>query len=314
MKLYLLQRTCNLDSYVTGGAVGYVAYDCVHHFEPKTKRDLSDPLGIPESMFMLCDTILVFDHIFQKVQVVSHVIVPDNANEVTIQARYAVAIDKIRQTIELLQDPTMPMGPTQEVIGNSSQALSNVGKEGYESFVTKLKEHINKGDIIQAVPSQRLARPTALHPFNVYRHLRTVNPSPHMFYLDFDGANPDGVRFVGASPETLCKVDNGKVYNHAIAGTVKRGKSKEDDDRLGNELAKSEKDISEHIMLVDLARNDVNRVCKPETVNVDELMKVERFSHVIHLTSQISGQLRDGKSRCVKIFFLNMLFKLMISV
>ena len=98
-------------------------------------------------------------------------------------------------------------------------------------------------------------------------------------------------------------MDNGKVYNHAIAGTVKRGKSKEEDDKLGNELAKSEKDISEHIMLVDLARNDVNRVCKPETVNVDELMKVERFSHVIHLTSQISGQLRDGKSRCVKIFF-----------
>ncbi|EIM20993.1 anthranilate synthase component [Wallemia mellicola CBS 633.66] len=296
LEKYKYVKVDGLDTF-TGGAVGYVAYDCVHHFEPKTKRELKDPLGIPESMFMICDTILVFDHIFQKVQVVSHVNVPDNCNEVTIQARYNVAIDKIRQTIELLEDQQIPSVPHQPLIGQSSEAYSNVGKEGYEGFVTSLKEHINKGDIIQAVPSQRLARPTNLHPFNVYRHLRTVNPSPHMFYLDFDGDTPEGVRFVGASPETLCRVENNKVFNHAIAGTVKRGKSKDEDDKLGAELAKSEKDRAEHIMLVDLARNDVNRVCKPETVNVDELMKIEKFSHVIHLTSQISGQLREGKTR-----------------
>jgi len=169
---------------------------------------------------------------------------------------------------------------------------SNVGKTGYEQFVSTLKEHIIAGDIIQAVPSQRLSRPTQLHPFNAYRKLRQVNPSPYMFYLDCGE-----VQIVGASPETLCKVEANKVYNHAIAGTTKRGATVEEDERLGQELLNSEKDRAEHIMLVDLARNDVNRVCQPKTVKVDHLMRVETFSHVIHLTSQVSGMLRDGLTR-----------------
>lgn len=180
----------------------------------------------------------------------------------------------------------------QPAISLGNEATSNVGKEGYEGFVTKLKEHIIAGDIIQAVPSQRLSRPTDLHPFNVYRHLRQLNPSPYMFYLDCGE-----LQIVGASPETLCKVESNKVYNHAIAGTIKRGRTVEEDESLAEQLRSSEKDRAEHIMLVDLARNDINRVCKPETSKVDYLMEVHKFSHVMHLTSQVSGTLREGKSR-----------------
>ncbi|KAI5451951.1 anthranilate synthase component 1 [Naganishia albida] len=276
----------------TGGAIGFVTYDCIHHFEPKTKRELSVPFDIPEAVFMLCDTILVFDHIYQTLKVVSHIYVPDgDDSRESLSKLYDAAHFKIQRLIEVLENPEVPL-PHQPPIKLGNQAVSNVGKKGYEGFVTKLKEHIVKGDIIQAVPSQRLSRPTSLHPFNLYRQLRQVNPSPYMFYLDCDE-----VQLVGASPETLCKVENRKVYNHAIAGTVKRGKTAKEDEELGKGLLASDKDRAEHIMLVDLARNDVNRVCKPETVKVDELMKVEKFSHVIHLTSQISGQLRDGKTR-----------------
>ena len=169
---------------------------------------------------MLCDTILVFDHIYQTLKVVSHIYIPDGVDATqALPHLYDDATTRIRDLISVLENPEVPL-PPQPPIKLGNKAVSNVGKEGYEAFVTKLKEHIVKGDIIQAVPSQRLARPTSLHPFNLYRQLRQVNPSPYMFYL-----NCDEVQLVGASPETLCKVENRKVYNHAIAGTVKRGKT-----------------------------------------------------------------------------------------
>ncbi|KAH7924566.1 anthranilate synthase component [Leucogyrophana mollusca] len=297
--LAALQRELAVHQYIkipevptfTGGAIGYVSYDCVQYFEPKTARELKDPLSIPESVFMLADTLLVYDHLFQTIKVVSHVFYPKDAGTANLSFVYQTAVSKVRRLAKALLNPVtqeVPQPPIQ--LGN--EAVSNVGKEGYEHFVTKLKEHIVAGDIIQAVPSQRLSRPTSLHPFNVYRHLRQVNPSPYMFYLDCGE-----LQIVGASPETLCKVEANKVYNHAIAGTVRRGKSPEEDDELGKQLLASEKDRAEHIMLVDLARNDVNRVCRPETVKVDHLMQVQKFSHVIHLTSQVSGLLREGLTR-----------------
>ncbi|THG98578.1 hypothetical protein EW026_g3631 [Hermanssonia centrifuga] len=275
----------------TGGAIGYVAYDCIQHFEPKTARATKDTLGVPEAVFMLVDTLLIYDHLFQTVKVVSHVFCPDNIAASNLSFMYQTAVSKARRLAKLVLSPTTPE-VVQPPIVLGAEALSNVGKEGYEGFVTALKEHIVAGDIIQAVPSQRLARPTSLHPFNAYRHLRRVNPSPYMFYLDCGD-----LQIVGASPETLCKVEQNKVYNHAIAGTIRRGKTPEEDERLGAELLNSEKDRAEHIMLVDLARNDVNRVCQPKTVKVDHLMRLERFSHVIHLTSQVSGLLRQDKTR-----------------
>nr|GAT43973.1 predicted protein [Mycena chlorophos] len=295
----VLQRELALHQYIkipeiptfTGGAIGYVAFDCIQHFEPKTATQLEDNLAIPEAIFMLVDTLLIFDHLFQTIKVVSHVFCPKNAGTVNLAFVYQTAVAKARRLAKSLFSSTTPE-PRQGPITLGQQGVSNVGKEGYEGFVTKLKEHIIAGDIIQAVPSQRLARPTTLHPFNAYRHLRQVNPSPYMFYIDCGD-----LQIVGASPETLCKVEANVVYNHAIAGTVRRGKSTEEDEKLGAELLASEKDRAEHIMLVDLARNDVNRVCQPKTVKVDFLMKVQKFSHVIHLTSQVSGLLREGKTR-----------------
>ncbi|KIJ69342.1 hypothetical protein HYDPIDRAFT_172761 [Hydnomerulius pinastri MD-312] len=294
-----LQRELSAYQYVkvpeiptfTGGAIGYVSYDCIQYFEPKTARELNDPLGIPESMFMLADTLLIYDHLFQTIKVVSHVFYPRDAGTANLSFVYQTAQSKVRRLAKALLASTTPEVP-QPPIRLGNEAVSNVGKEGYEGFVTKIKEHIVAGDIIQAVPSQRLARPTDLHPFNAYRHLRQVNPSPYMFYLDCGE-----LQIVGASPETLCKVEENKVYNHAIAGTVKRGKSPDEDKILAEQLTSSEKDRAEHIMLVDLARNDVNRVCQPLTVKVDNLMQVQKFSHVIHLTSQVSGVLREGLTR-----------------
>lgn len=294
-----LQRELSVHQYIkipeiptfTGGAIGYVSYDCIRYFEPKTARDLNDPLGIPESLFMITDSLLIYDHLFQSVKVVSHVFSPTNAGTTNLSFVYQTAVAKIRRLAKVLMSPNTPDVP-QPAISLGNEAVSNVGKEGYEGFVTKLKEHVIAGDIIQAVPSQRLSRPTELHPFNVYRQLRQLNPSPYMFYLDCGD-----LQVVGASPETLCKVEANKVYNHAIAGTIKRGETIEEDEKLAEQLRSSEKDRAEHIMLVDLARNDINRVCKPETSKVDYLMEVHKFSHVMHLTSQVSGILREGKSR-----------------
>ena len=312
-----LQRELSVHKYIkipeiptfTGGAIGYVSYDCIQHFEPKTARQLPNPLEIPEAMFMLVDTLLIYDHLFQSLKVVSHVFCPQNTGPVNFSFIYQTAVSKARRLAKVLLSSVTPEIP-QPPITLGNEAISNVGKEGYEAFVTTLKKHIVAGDIIQAVPSQRLARPTTLHPFNAYRHLRQVNPSPYMFYLDCGE-----IQIVGASPETLCKVERNKVYNHAIAGTTRRGKTPEggsfcllsivsllictapEDEILGAALQSSEKDRAEHIMLVDLARNDVNRVCQPKTVKVDQLMEVEKFSHVIHLTSQVSGMLREGLTR-----------------
>jgi anthranilate synthase component I len=231
----VLQRELATHTYVkipevptfTGGAIGYVAYDCIHHFEPKTARDdLSDPLGIPEAVFMLVDTLLVYDHLFQTVKVVAHVFCPPGADTDSFALYYGTAVSKARRLAKALLMATTPEVP-QPAIELGHEAVSNVGKEGYERFVTKLKEHIVAGDIIQAVPSQRLAKRTTLHPFNAYRRLRQVNPSPYMFYLDCGD-----LQIVGASPETLCKVEKNKVYNHAIAGTIKRGKTAEGMSRI----------------------------------------------------------------------------------
>lgn len=224
-----LQKELALYKYVkipeiptfTGGAIGYVSYDCIQHFEPKTACELGDGVGVPEAMFMLVDTLLVYDHIFQTLKVVSHVFCPKNAGTVNLAFVYQTAVSKARRLAKSLLTAVTPE-PHQPPITLGNVGVSNVGKEGYEEFVTTLKKHIIAGDIIQAVPSQRLSRPTTLHPFNAYRHLRQVNPSPYMFYLDCGD-----IQIVGASPETLCKVERNVVYNHAIAGTTKRGKTPE---------------------------------------------------------------------------------------
>jgi anthranilate synthase component 1 len=274
---------------LTGGAIGYVGYDCVRYFEPKTARPMQDVLKVPESLFMLFDTIVAFDGFFEKIKVITYLHVPDDLSD--LPQAYEKAQDTINEIVDVLRSQDTPL-PVQPAIKLDQQYTSNIGQAGYEGHVKTLKEHIIKGDIIQAVPSQRIARPTTLHPFNIYRHLRTVNPSPYLFYI-----NCAEFQIIGASPELLVKKEAGRIITHPIAGTVKRGETPEEDEALAEELRQSLKDRAEHVMLVDLARNDINRVCDPLTTRVDRLMVVEKFSHVQHLVSQVSGVLRKGMTR-----------------
>ncbi|RKO88945.1 ADC synthase [Blyttiomyces helicus] len=274
----------------TGGAVGYISYDCVRFFEPKTARPLRDPLGVPDAIQMFCDEIVIFDHLTHVMKIVSHFRV-DNVNGSDVETEYERVSANIAKVVDVLSQENIPL-PAQAPITLNEPSVSNVGKEGYENIVASLKHHIKDGDIIQAVPSQRLAKRTDLHPFNAYRQLRSVNPSPYMFYVDVKD-----FQIVGASPEMLVKVENDIVYTHPIAGTRWRGKTPEEDDALEADLLGDLKERSEHIMLVDLGRNDVNRICIPETVKVDSLMHIERYSHVMHIVSNVSGKLRPEKNR-----------------
>lgn len=277
---------------LTGGAIGYVGYDCVRYFEPRTARPMKDVLEVPEAFFMLFDTIVAFDHFFGIVKVITYLHVPSlPADPSGLSQKYNAARDELRTLISILEAGDIPL-PSQPPVELTNEYVSNIGQLGYETHVRTLKQHIRKGDIIQAVPSQRFSRPTSLHPFNIYRQLRTVNPSPYLFYVDCED-----FQLVGASPELLAKSEKGRIITHPIAGTVKRGANLEADEALANELRNSIKDRAEHVMLVDLARNDVNRVCDPLSTRVDRLMVVEKFSHVQHLVSQVSGILRDGQSR-----------------
>jgi len=272
----------------TGGAVGYVAYDAVRHFEPRMERPLADPLGIPESVFMFCDAIAVFDHVQHNMKLLANCRLDGD-----VDSAYAQAVERLDAMARRLACPAVPV-PDEDpaaVLAASRAPESNHGREGYMAMVERIKEYVFAGDVIQVVPSHRLARPTAVHPFNIYRQMRMVNPSPYMFYLDLDG-----FQVVGASPELLVKVENGRVINHPIAGTRRRGKTEEEDEALAAEMLADEKERAEHIMLVDLGRNDVGRVARPGTVRVDRLMGVERFSHVMHIVSEVSGELADGKT------------------
>ena len=275
---------------LSGGAIGYISYDCVRYFEPKTRRPLKDVLRLPEAYLMLCDTIIAFDNVFQRFQIIHNI----NTNETSLEEGYKAAAQIITDIVSKLTDDSSPIPyPEQPPIKLNQTFESNVGKEGYENHVSTLKKHIKKGDIIQGVPSQRVARPTSLHPFNIYRHLRTVNPSPYLFYIDCLD-----FQIIGASPELLCKSDSkNRVITHPIAGTVKRGATTEEDDALADQLSGSLKDRAEHVMLVDLARNDINRICDPLTTSVDKLLTIQKFSHVQHLVSQVSGVLRPEKTR-----------------
>lgn len=278
---------------VTGGAFGYVGYDCIKYFEPKTRRELKDVVQVPESLFMLCDTIVAVDHFFQQVMVITYLHVPDtNAPAGSLESQYEVGKKTLSSLVRTLKSKDIPL-PPQGPIKLDQQYKSNIGQSGYESHVTTLRKHIIEGDIIQAVPSQRIARPTSLHPFNIYRHLRTVNPSPYLFYLDCADFH-----IVGASPEVLVKEEQGRIITHPIAGTIKRSPTNPaEDEALAQVLRDSAKDRAEHVMLVDLARNDVNRVCDPYSTRVDKLMVVQKFSHVQHLVSEVSGILRPGQTR-----------------
>jgi anthranilate synthase component 1 len=264
-----------------GGAVGYLAYEAARYFE-RLPAPQSDPLGLPEAIFLFCDTLLIFDHLRHNIKVVSHVRLDGD-----IEAAYRQATWRIDELVDRLARPLTP--PLSAAVAtNCGEVSSNVGREEFLIDVETAKEHVRSGDIIQAVISQRLSRPTTARPFDIYRALRTINPSPYMYFLELGD-----VQVVGASPEMLVRVEDGLVETHPIAGTRPRGRTAAEDDELEADLRGDEKERAEHTMLLDLGRNDIGRVSEPGSVRVTQVMDVERYSHVMHLVSHVTGRLRS---------------------
>ncbi|HLB22863.1 MAG TPA: anthranilate synthase component I [Dehalococcoidia bacterium] len=265
-----------------GGAVGYMAYECARHYE-KLPVPRADPQGFPEAIFLFCDTLLVFDHLQHTIKVVSHARLDGD-----VEASYRQATWKIEELVQRLAAPLSRLPyDTPPIKTRGRQPVSNTTEDAFKAKVVKAKEYIKKGDTYQIQVSQRFARETEAHPFEVYRALRAVNPSPYMYYLELGD-----MHVVGASPEMLIRVEDGVIETHPIAGTRRRGRDAEDEQRMADELQGSEKERAEHIMLVDLARNDLGRVCDPGTVRVTSLMAIERYSHVMHMVSHVVGRLR----------------------
>jgi anthranilate synthase component 1 len=234
---------------------------------------------------MFVDTMLVFDHVIHKIKVLSHVHLDGD-----IEAAYQQAVDKIDNLVARLSQPLPPNQHNKATTHhmNGYKLSSNFSKEEFEASVLKIKQYITAGEAIQVVLSQRLAQRTDVAPFEIYRALRTINPSPYMFFLDFSDFH-----IIGASPEILVRVEDGLVMTRPLAGTRPRGKSPNEDLMLEQELRSDEKERAEHIMLVDLGRNDIGRVSEPGTVEVSDLMDVERYSHVMHLVTHVQGKLRS---------------------
>jgi anthranilate synthase component 1 len=270
-----------------GGAVGYLSFEAVRSFEPRVGLAPGPGLGLPDGRFMVIDSLLVFDNIEHTIKAVSHVRLDTGK---PLEEAYADAEGRIDDLLHRLRtrQPILPKGSEPVDIPAADRCQSNTPAERYYAFVERAKEYIAAGDIFQVVLSQRVDLPTPAHPFTIYRALRTVNPSPYMFYLDFGDH-----QIVGASPELLVRLEDGVVTNHPIAGTRPRGQTPEQDAALAVELAEDEKERAEHVMLVDLGRNDVGRVAKPGTVRVSRFMEVDRYSHVMHLVSNVDGDIRD---------------------
>jgi anthranilate synthase component 1 len=268
-----------------GGAVGFIGYDVVRFFE-RLPNGAVDDLGLPDSVLVLTDTCLIFDHAYHRGKVLSNALVngdPDRA--------YDEAVRKIEALCARLAAPgpgVLPPRPRPK----ETSLVTNLTREDYQRSVVKAKEYIAAGDVIQVVLSQRLSRQVAADSFDIYRALRSLNPSPYMYYLTYGD-----VKIIGSSPERLVSVQEGEVVTRPIAGSRPRGKTPEEDEALAAELLADEKERAEHVMLLDLGRNDIGRVCRYGTVTVDEQMIIEKYSHVQHIVSNVRGQLRADRDQ-----------------
>ena len=279
-----LVETSNLPRF-SGGAVGYLSYESVKYFEELPSPN-NDPIGIPEAIFMLTKTFLVFDHVRHKILVVSHAHFNGD-----VETAYYDATSKIESIVRRLNRPLDPTSIPRKSGYSKGDITSNMAQQYHHDMVERCKEYVVDGDVIQVVVSQRLSKPTSAHSFHIYRSLRAINPSPYMYYLELDG-----FQIVGASPEMLVQVENGVVATHPIAGTRPRSEDDEEDRRLELELRTDEKERAEHIMLLDLGRNDIGRVSKPGTVVASDILEIERYSHVMHLVSHVEGNIQEGFS------------------
>ena len=271
-----------------GGALGYVAYDAVAHLHD-IKNDKKDPLGMPEIFFLFVQTVIAFDNLKHTIKVI------DNAHvEPTTDLRraYDASVKRIRKVISSLQKKPRGIEPRELNQGTGTRKFrSNLTQDQFQQAVGRAKEYIKAGDIIQAVLCQRLETETDSDPFEIYRALRYVNPSPYMFYLELDD-----LRVVGSSPETMVRLTGDTIELRPIAGTRRRGATPDEESALEAELLADPKERAEHIMLVDLGRNDVGRAAAIGSVEVNELMAIERYSHVIHIVSNVRGKLAAGKT------------------
>jgi anthranilate synthase component 1 len=267
----------------TGGAVGYLGYDAVRFFEPTVGNPPPDQLGLPEMVFLITDTFLVFDHRFRRLKIFANAFVEGTR----VEQAYDLAAQKIRRIVDKLEQPTKPQLMNTAPIAVSPSPQSNTTREEFHEMVRKAKGHIEAGDIFQMVPSQRFEASFVGNPLTLYRALRFINPSPYMFCLRL------GERFalVGSSPEVHVRLRGRSVEIRPIAGTRKRGATSAEDDDLAEELLADPKERAEHLMLVDLARNDVGRISEYGTVKVTEFMTIERYSHVMHIVSNVIGEL-----------------------
>lgn len=271
-----------------GGAVGYLGYDTVRFFEDLPDR-LPDDLGAPDCYFVFTEACVIFDHVRHRILIVCNTHVHGDP-----YAAYDAAVAKIDDLIQQLQAPeTRALGLLPDAPSAELPITSNFTHEGFLAAVARAREYIAAGDIIQVVLSQRLSCPLSpalqAQPFNLYRALRYLNPSPYMYYLSYGG-----LKIIGSSPERLVSEEEGTVITRPIAGTRRRGATPAEDARLAGDLLADAKERAEHIMLVDLGRNDLGRVCRYGTVEVDELMAVEHYSHVMHMVSNVRGTLRPG--------------------
>ena len=273
----------------SGGFVGYAGYDTVRFFEDLPNEN-PDELGMEDTVFMMADSHIIFDHSTHRIKVVVNAYTKAGGSRLEAEVLYEQAIKKIDNIVGKLNRPVKK----RRTLENKTKALhkiqSNFTKREFEEAVKKAKKYIKAGDIIQVVLSQRFHTKISCEPLDLYRALRSVNPSPYMFYLNFGD-----VKLIGSSPELLVRCENGVVETRPIAGTRPRGKSEEEDAALEAELLKDKKERAEHVMLVDLGRNDIGRVCKPGTVKVSEFMSVEKYSHVMHIVSNCRGRLAKGK-------------------
>jgi len=270
----------------TGGAVGFIGYEFIHDLEPVVPRPARDELGTPTLYFLIADELLVFDRVAQTLTILVNASLEGAAS---VDDAYDDAVAEIERIVSLLEQPIQGRAVTFSEEAPEPEFVSNQTPEDFQENVRRSKQYIQAGDIFQVVGSQRFSAPVKAPPLDVYRALRSVNPSPYMFLLELDGLS-----LVGASPEIHVRCENRLVEIRPIAGTRRRGKTVEEDAALELELLADPKERAEHVMLIDLARNDLGRVCEYGTVQVRDLMVVERYSHVMHISSTVTGELRGG--------------------
>jgi anthranilate synthase component 1 len=287
MRRYRAAREPNLPGF-HGGVVGYLGYDCVRWFEPTIAPASKDELGLPDMFFLLAGTVIIFDHRRRRLKIVANAFIEEDG----LEPAYDSAVGEIESILTQLEKPISFLPIFTEAEPPRGKAESNTTREHYYEMVNRAEEYIRAGDIFQMVPAQRFETSFSGDALELYRTLRFINPSPYMFCLRF----PEGFSLVGSSPEVHVRLTSDLVEIRPIAGTRPRGTSDEEDEANARELLADPKERAEHLMLVDLARNDVGRIAEYGSVKVSDFMTIERYSHVMHIVSHVSGTLKGGRT------------------